>query len=144
MIRIAVLLLTFATSLYAQTAWWEPASPRQGDVVTFYYDAIAGTLPDAGTQVWMHWGIRDANGSWSTPPASIWPQGSVLHTDGVALQSPMTNDGNQVWSVTIDFTTDIEMIGFVFTDRGSNWDNNSGNDWSLTFLSSGTVSWWTP
>ncbi len=144
MIKIAVLLLTLATSLMAQTAWWEPAAPRQGDLVTFYYDAVAGTLPDNGTQVWMHWGILESNGDWSSPPQAIWPAGSLLHSDGVAVQSPMANNGNQVWSVAIDFTPEIEAIAFVFTDRGSNWDNNSGNNWSVTFLSAGTVSWWSP
>jgi cyclomaltodextrinase len=144
MIKLAVLLLTFATSLYAQTAWWEPAAPRQGDVVRFYYDAVAGALPDNGTQVWMHWGVLGDGGAWTTPPNEIWPEGSVLHTDNVALQSPMTNDGNQVWSVSVDFTPDIAAIAFVFTDRGNNWDNNSGNNWELTFLTAGTVSWWTP
>ncbi|MBK6765041.1 MAG: T9SS type A sorting domain-containing protein [bacterium] len=144
MIRIAVLLLTFATSLFAQSAWWEPAAPRQGDVVTFYYDAIAGTLPDNGTQAWMHWGVLADNGNWSTPPQSIWPQGSVLHTDNVALQSPMVNGGNQVWSVSVDFDATTERIAFVFTDRVSNWDNNGGGNWSLELLPSGTVSWWSP
>lgn len=144
MIRIAVLLLTFATSLFAQTAWWEPTAPRQGDLVTFYYDAIAGALPDNGSQVWMHWGVLGDNGSWSTPPQAIWPAGSQLHTDNVALQSPMTNVGNQVWSVTVDFDTATEAIAFVFTDRGNNWDNNSGNNWELELLAGGTVSWWSP
>lgn len=144
MIRTAVLLLIFATSLFAQTAWWEPAAPRQGDVVTFYYDAIAGALPDNGSQVWMHWGILAANGNWSTPPQAIWPAGSQLHSDNVAVQSPMTNTGNQVWSLSIDFDDLTEAIAFVFTDRQNNWDNNAGNNWSIQFLAGGTVSWWTP
>jgi len=144
MIRVAVLTLILATSLFAQSSWTEPALPRQGDLVTFYYDAIAGALPDNGTQVWMHWGVLGDNGSWSTPPQSIWPVGSQLHSDNVALQSPMTNTGNQVWSVTVDFTPEIAAIAYVFTDRANNWDNNAGNNWELTFLAAGTVSWWSP
>lgn len=144
MIRIAVLLLTFATSLMAQTAWWEPSAPRQGDLVTFYYDAVAGALPDNGSQVWMHWGILGDNGSWSTPPQEIWPAGSLLHSDNIALQSPMANAGDQVWSVTVDFDMTTEAIAFVFTDRGNNWDNNSGNNWELELLAGGTVAWWSP
>ncbi|MBK8127908.1 MAG: T9SS type A sorting domain-containing protein [bacterium] len=144
MIRVAVLLLILATSLRAQTTWTEPAAPRQGDAVTFFYDALAGTLPDNGTQVWMHWGILDDLGAWGTPPQEIWPAGSQLHSDNVALQSPMTNGGNQVWSVTVDFTPEIASIAYVFTDRGNNWDNNAGNNWELVFLAAGTVSWWSP
>lgn len=144
MIRVAVLLLILATSLRAQTTWTEPAAPRQGDAVTFFYDALAGTLPDNGTQVWMHWGILNDLGAWGAPPQEIWPAGSQLHSDNVALQSPMTNGGNQVWSVTVDFTPEITSIAYVFTDRGNNWDNNAGNNWELVFLAAGAVSWWSP
>ncbi len=144
MIKFAAMLLTIASSLYAQSTWWEPAAPRQGDVVTFYYDAIAGALPDNGSQVWMHWGLLAENGDWSTPPQAVWPAGSRLHTDNIALQSPMVNGGNQVWSVTVDFTPEVELIAFVFTDGGNNWDSNNGNNWSLEFLTAGIVSWWSP
>jgi hypothetical protein len=142
-IRILILFVAAAVS-FAQTAWWEPAAPRIGDVVTIYYDANVGTLSPTAS-VWMHWGVYDpVTTNWSTPPAPIWPAGSVLHTDNIALQSPMTNNGAGISSVTIDFDNVTENIAFVFTDRQNNWDNNGGSNWTISLLPQGLVSWWTP
>jgi glycosidase len=140
-----ILILFSATAMcFAQTAWWVPAAPRIGDQITIYYDANIGSLNPDGA-VWMHWGVYDiGSGDWSAPPNEIWPEGSILHSDNVALQSPLINDGEGLFSVTIDMDDVTEAIAFVFTDRGDNWDNNGGNDWLLEFEAAGLVSWWSP
>ncbi len=144
--RILALLL-FAASASAQHVWWTPAAPRIGDVLTIYYDtAPAGGIEPTTAALWLHWGVYDPIGdSWSTPPNNIWPAGSHIHTDNVAVQSPMAEGANDVWSVTVNFSgTTIENIAFVFTDGANTWDSNGGADWHLTFTQAGTVSWWTP
>ncbi|MBU0692226.1 hypothetical protein KKH18_10505, partial [bacterium] len=141
---LRILFLLTAAACFAQTAWWEPVAPRIGDEVTFYYDANVGTLAP-GSSIVMHWGVLDpGTGNWSTPPAEIWPAGSVLWTDNVALRSPMTNDGSGVYALTIDFNNEVEHIAFVFSSGPNDWDNNGGNNWVLDFLEEGLVSWWTP
>ena len=141
-----LIIFLLATSAFSQTVWWEPAAPRVGDVLTIYYDTTpAGGIEPATPALWLHWGILDPeNGSWSTPPQAIWPEGSHLHTHNVAVQSPMDEGANGVWSVTIDFDTATQDIAFAFTDGANTWDNNNGNNWEIHFLQSGTVSWWTP
>ena len=143
-ILLSLLLLTCLAS--AQTVWWEPAAPRVGDVLTIFYDTRpAGGLEPSTPALWLHWGILDPeNGSWSTPPEAIWPAGSHLHTDSVAVQSSMNEGTDSVWSVTIDFDNNTTNIAFVFTDGANTWDNNGGNNWEIHFLQAGTVSWWTP
>ena len=139
----AVLLAVAAA--YAQPASWAPAAPRAGDVVTIRYDARLGTLGAQAGAVWLHWGVLDVQaGNWSTPPVAIWPAGSHLHTDNVAVQSPMARGADSVWSITIDFDTTIDDAAFVFTDGQNHWDNNNGQDWAMHFAPPGTVSWWTP
>ena len=142
---LRLLILVSAAACFAQTAWWEPAAPRIGDEVTIYYDANVGTLAP-GSAVVMHWGVFDpGTGDWTTPPDEIWPAGSVLWTDNVALRSPMTNDGSGVYSLVVDFSgTTIENIAFVFSSGPDDWDNNGGSNWAIEFLEEGLVSWWTP
>lgn len=142
LLLLATLLVT--VNLSAQTVWYEPAAPRVGDVLTIYYDArpTGGLEPTVGS-VWLHWGIFN-NNAWTQPPPSIWPAGSHLHSDNVALQSPMTEQGDSVWRITIDFDTATHVIAHVFTDGQNSWDNNNGADWHLEFVQSGMVSWWSP
>ncbi len=144
---LAILIyLCLTTAASAQTVWWEPAAPRVGDVLTIYYDTRpAGGIEPATAALWLHWGILNPdNGSWSTPPQSIWPPNSHLHTDNIALQSPMIEQADSVWHISIDFDDSTQDIAFVFTDGANIWDNNNGANWEVHFLQAGTVSWWTP
>jgi cyclomaltodextrinase / maltogenic alpha-amylase / neopullulanase len=143
-LTLLLAILAISAQLLAQTVWYEPAAPRVGDVVTIYYDARpAGGLDPTTPNVWLHWGLFNT-GAWTTPPQAIWPAGSHLHTDNIAVQSPMTEQGDSVWRVTIDFDTATHVIAHVFTNGTGTWDNNSGQDWHLDFIQSGTVSWWNP
>lgn len=144
-LALAFVLAIVVGMAIGQTVSWEPASPRVGDAVTFRYDSRVGSLGPTVTTLWMHWGVLDpSTGSWSTPPQAIWPAGSRLHTDNVAVQSPMTRGQDTVWTVSIDFDTSVHDMAFVFTDGGSQWDNNNGNNWIINFVQAGTVSWWIP
>jgi len=138
--------LCLATGAFAQTVWWEPAAPRVGDVLIIYYDTRPpGGIEPATPALWLHWGILNPeNGAWSTPPESIWPPNSHLHTDNIAVQSPMIERPDSVWYISIDFDDSTTDIAFAFTDGVNTWDNNNGNNWEVHFLPSGTVSWWTP
>jgi hypothetical protein len=139
-----IFLVGVSTAGYSQLVWTEPLAPRVGDVLTIYYDPRpAGGLEPTITQCWLHWGIFNT-GSWAQPPTNIWPAGSHLHTDNIALQSPMIEQGDSVWRVTIDFDTATHVIAFVFTTGSGQWDNNNGADWHVEFVQAGTVSWWVP
>lgn len=143
---LLVSLTMLTAAAYAQRVYWEPGAPRIGDPVTFYYDTrYAEGLDPSVSQIWMHWGIFDPETeNWSTPPEGIWPPGSHLHTDSIALQSPMTEGADSVWQLDVNFDTTVAAIAFVFTDGGSNWDNNNGVDWVLLFVEPGIPCWWTP
>jgi cyclomaltodextrinase / maltogenic alpha-amylase / neopullulanase len=143
LVILLAFLATAAPSFGA--AWWEPASPRVGDVVTIHYDPRGGPINPTVTTLWLHWGVYDpATSSWSTPPQAIWPPNSRLHTDHVAVQSPMTHNADTTWQVAIDFDTTVHDMAFVLTDGVSLWDNNNNHNWIINFVTPGTVSWWTP
>jgi glycosidase len=142
---LALVLLCTTVSLFAQPASWQPELPRLGDVVTISYNPRLGTISPNTATLWLHWGVYDpATQSWSTPPQSIWPAGSRLHSDNVAVQSPMVRGTDSIWTVSIDFDTSVHHVSFVFTDGASSWDNNSNNNWIIDFVTPGTVSWWAP
>ncbi|MBU0507355.1 T9SS type A sorting domain-containing protein [bacterium] len=145
-LAIAAALLILSGVSLGQPVYWIPEAPRVGDVLTIYYDTRpAGGLEPSVSQIWLHWGVYDpSSGNWSTPPQGIWPAGSRLHSDNIALQSPMTRHADSVFYVAIDFDTSVHDIQFVFTDGQSTWDNNNGNNWTIHFQSLGTVAWWTP
>lgn len=128
-----VLCLLGAARLNAQSAWWIPEEPELGQAVTLYYDAVAGSLPNNATSVILHWGVNETGpGGWQQPPAGIWPAGTTLWSDNIAARTPLTPLGGGQFSVTIDPTEDITSIHFVVTD-GTNWDNNSNQNWDLYF-----------
>jgi hypothetical protein len=75
--------------LFAQNgSWWEPAYPLSGDTITVWFDpAASAEMPDNVSSLVLHWGINETGpGDWQTPPQSLWPAGTVLHSDKVAAQ----------------------------------------------------------
>ena len=140
----SLVLFLVAGAVFGQPAWWEPSAPVIGQTFTIYYDDIEGTLPDNSSEVWLHWGIYDPlTGNWSIPPQSSWPLGSQgVGSD--ACQSPMVRGTDDIWYVEIDPDTTMESIAFVFTDMQNNWDNNSGNNWIINFISGEEPSWYVP
>ncbi|MBU1708120.1 T9SS type A sorting domain-containing protein [bacterium] len=141
---ILMITLLLGTTALAQHVWWTPEAPAVGQPFTMSYDSRIGVLGPNITQVWMHWGVVDDGGNWSAPPASIWPAGSQLSVDGYACQSPMVAGADTVWTLYIDPDTSIRHIEFVFTDLGDNWDNNSGANWRIDFVTGEVVAWWSP
>ncbi len=141
---VSTVILVSISAVNAQVAWWEPEMPLIGQEFTIFYDASQGTIPEDSDEIWLHWGVVDGLGNWAAPPEEIWPDGSQLSGDGFACQSPMIEGENSVWSVTINPTDDMDLIEFVFTDMGDNWDNNGNNNWNISFITEETVSWWSP
>ncbi len=112
-------------------AWWSPEEPEPGDEVTIYYNAAAGTIPTSADQINLHWGINEAgHGNWNEPPEEMWPEDTVPWGDGMAVQSPMNELGDNLWSVSIPSNDTTYSIHFVFT-TGSDWDTNSGANWDI-------------
>jgi len=124
---IVLLCLFVSSNSIAQVAWVDPAEPEAGDLVTVYYDANEGTLP-ATIQINLHWGIN----SWTQPPETMWPAGTVIADAGMSVRTPMIDGGDGVWSLAIQTDETVEVLDFVFTN-GSSWDNNNGQDWHIPF-----------
>ena len=115
----------------AQVSWWEPEAPNPGDLLTIYYDDIAGTLPDDGTGVKLHWGINETgHGFWQKAPESMWPEGTVLWSDTVAVQTPMTKISPGLWRLSIQTDSETQSLHYV-TTNGTQWDNNSNANWDV-------------
>ncbi len=112
-------------------SWYSPEDPEPGDLLTVYYNAAAGTLPDDAVNVRLHWGINQVGqGQWQEPPAAMWPPGTVPAGDGMAVQTPMNSDGVSLWSLSIQTDDTTRTLHYVVTD-GSHWDNNSGENWNI-------------
>lgn len=109
--------------------WWMPLEPETGDQVSVYYNTTAGELP-AGP-VSLHWGVNQVGaGNWNEPPAAIWPAGTVPAGDGMAVRTPMIDEGDGIWSLQIEAAEGIDSFHWVFTN-GSSWDSNGGQNWDL-------------
>ena len=127
---LSLFMLLTSMAVAQERAWWEPAEPQPGDSITIFYDAKVGTIPEGSEQVKLHWGINGAPGAWNPPPEEVWPEGTVAMADGQAVQSPMTLQGDDVWFIEVATLDTFDLLLFVFTN-GSNWDNNSSQDWIL-------------
>ncbi|MCB2199284.1 T9SS type A sorting domain-containing protein [bacterium] len=130
----SLLLFTLLPAVVlAQSATWDPTNPDPGDVVTITYDANIGTIPASTSSLKLHWGINQSSqGNWEQPPESIWPEGSVPWSDNLAVQSPMVDQGEGVWQISISTHEEIETLHFVVTN-GTAWDNNSESNWNINF-----------
>ena len=135
-------VLAMAAAVQAQISWTEPVAPQIGQDLTVYYDSAEGAVPAGNVR--LHWGVYDPESTdWLTPPEANWPTGSQLHTDGVALQSPMADQGDGLYAVVLPSTEPMEHIAYVFTD-GSNWESNQGANWIVDYVEEGLACWWTP
>ncbi|MFA7329636.1 MAG: alpha-amylase family glycosyl hydrolase [Candidatus Delongbacteria bacterium] len=109
--------------------WWTPLEPETGDVVSVFYNTGPGTLP--GGPVLLHWGVNESGaGNWVEPPQAVWPAGTVAVGDGMAVRSPMVDEGGGVWSIQLTAVEEINSLHWVFTN-GSAWDSNGGGNWNL-------------
>jgi cyclomaltodextrinase / maltogenic alpha-amylase / neopullulanase len=108
--------------------WWTPLEPEVGETVSLYYDTAAGSLPGTADVV-LHWGVNETgHGNWQLAPEEMWPAGSSAI--GVAVQSPLTDIGDGIWTIELTVAELIHSVHWVFTD-GSNWDSNSDANWNI-------------
>jgi cyclomaltodextrinase / maltogenic alpha-amylase / neopullulanase len=141
--RHLFLLLVLPLSLFSQGVTWDPLQPLLGQTLTITYNTSEGTLPEGASQVILHWAEYDSDtGNWILPPEENWPDGSSS-PDGFALQSPLVQ-GDVAWTVEIPSTVEMQEIAFVFTDGQGNWDNNSNENWILTYMSDEVICYWSP
>ena len=109
--------------------WWSPLEPQTDDLVSIFYNLAPGTLP-AGP-VLLHWGINENGaGNWTEPPQAIWPAGTTPAGDGMAVRSPMADEGGGIWSIQIPAAAGVTSLHWVFTN-GTAWDSNGGGNWNL-------------
>lgn len=84
---------------------YDSSKLTQGSTFTIYY---SGSLVNSSS-VSLHWGYN----GW-TSPANV----------------TMTKDSSGFWEGTVTIPSSATKLDFDFTD-GTNWDNNSGQDWHL-------------
>lgn len=101
---------------------WTPLDPTLTDHIII-------TCKNATANSKLHWGVND----WQTALTAYQPIGTIPSTGG-AVQTPFNNvDGN--WQVELGPFNNIEQvvtkINFVIKHE-STWDNNGGNDYSIT------------
>ena len=140
-IGVVLLLLSFAVS--AQVSWWEPQFPISGDTLTINIDPTqSSNIPNNTASLVLHWGVNESGaGQWATPPANLWPAGTVLHSDGVAARTPMAKISESLWTVKVPTDASIQTLHYVFNtgtpaSPGAGWENNGGNNWNVTFFQS--------
>ncbi|MCK4328859.1 T9SS type A sorting domain-containing protein [candidate division WOR-3 bacterium] len=122
-----ILMLLAPPLLSQDQAWWEPENPSPGDSVSIFYNVRQGTLPESSSWIKLHWGIN----GWDEPPEVLWPPGTTPWGDGHAVESPMMQDNDTIWSISLETNQSVEIIDFVFHNNLDQWDNNSGQDWHI-------------
>jgi cyclomaltodextrinase / maltogenic alpha-amylase / neopullulanase len=123
LLGLFLVLTLMASPALAQQAWWDPVSPDPGDAVTIYYDQNEGSI-STGT-IKLHWGVN----SWQQPPFGMWPP-NTLPAGGGPVQTVMLDQGNGIWSLTIQTQVSTTQLDFVFTN-GPLWDDHFGFDWHI-------------
>jgi 1,4-alpha-glucan branching enzyme len=121
LIQIILITLIFTVPSFAVVVYWTPSTPAPGGIVTIYYNAVEGTLPDNANPVYIHLGIN----GWSN-----------------VNDHAMSADSEPGWwKYVFTIPSNCEVIDFVFTDLQGNWDNNGGVgvDWHINLNY-----YWTP
>ena len=117
---------------------WQPAEPTNNDLITI-------TISDPVAVPYLHWGVNAAGSNWQTPDNVYWPSGSVLFNGtGPAIETPFTgpdSEGNYTLIIgSFDNAAQtVNSVDFVIHFANDTWDNNNGNDYHITFSSSGIV-----
>ncbi|HEY8464178.1 MAG TPA: carbohydrate-binding protein [Bacillota bacterium] len=98
----------FGSFHLGETVFIEPSIARRGDPIRINYQ---GLLKNSGADaVYLHYGFD----RWNSPQTvAMYPS-----PEGI-FQAEVRANGN------------YEM-NFCFKDSANNWDNNSGQDWSIT------------
>lgn len=131
---VFVLILIAVVGLHApllaqSVSWTDPLVVEPGGTVVIRYDVTLGTIPGIPGSVELEWGIDETgSGEWTLPPQSMRPAGSHM-VDGV-LRTPMTDLGDNIWSITITTLETIESVHYNVVS-GTNVDDNSGESWDI-------------
>jgi 1,4-alpha-glucan branching enzyme len=144
-IYIIMTLLLFTLPVFAQNgSWWESTFPVSGDTITIYFDPTQNNeIPNNVSSLVLHWGVNESGtGNWQAPPVYLWPPGTVLHTDGIAARSPMTQVSANLWQIVIPTDSTILSLHYVVNDGtpsnpGAHWGHNTGGgNWNITLYQS--------
>jgi hypothetical protein len=95
-------------------------------------DTITLTIDGVGQGATLHWGVNN----WTQPIAAYRPAGSTLWTDNVACRTPFNGPENNTLTAKIGPFNDpaqaVTEINFVINYADFTWDNNNGNDYTIT------------
>jgi len=94
---------------------WTPAQPTRNDAITITW----------GKPARLHWGVDGSLlGHWSPPPAEYWPAGSVLWSDGQAIETPLVGpDADGKYRVVVGpfSQTTVHEVNFVMHNNDGTW-----------------------
>lgn len=101
-----------------------PEKPSKDDVITI-------TAANGRDGMILHWGVNN----WTKPIQNYLPAGSEYYSDGKAARTPFVKGEDGKYTAKIGPFNDSEQVvktvNFV-TNTGSDWDNNSGQDYSFS------------
>jgi hypothetical protein len=111
---------------------WSPVNPTPDDTITLTIDGV-------GQGATLHWGVNN----WKQPIAVYRPAGSTLWTDNVACRTAFNGPENNTLTVTIgpfnDPAQPVDEINFVINYADFTWDNNNGNDYTITITDQSAI-----
>ncbi|MDA3944249.1 MAG: hypothetical protein PF694_12010 [Bacteroidetes bacterium] len=108
---------------------WYPEEASTNDVLTIVVNDDAAMSNDAR----LHWGVND----WNLPNELYWPAGTQAWNDGLAVQSPLQQNGS-AWTIQLgpfnQSAQSVSQLDFVIHYGGDSWNNNEGNDWHIPII----------
>jgi hypothetical protein len=108
---------------------WYPEEVSTNDVLTIVVNEDAAMSADAR----LHWGIND----WNLPNEFYWPSGTQAWNDGLAVQSPLQQNGS-AWTIQLgpfnQSAQAVSHLDFVLHYGGDSWNNNNGSDWHIPII----------
>ncbi len=114
---------------------WTPVTPTK-------FDSVRITVTNCTVGAKLHWGVN----GWTAPASVYWPQGSLLWSDGAAIESPMSGPSNGTCTITIgpfdNPAQPVTEVDFVIHFNDGSWDNNNSQDYKIKFMSGDVV--WSP
>jgi hypothetical protein len=104
---------------------WDPVNPTPEDSITI-------TLNGISQGATLHWAVNN----WTAPNTVYRPAGSTMWSDGIACRTVFDGPTDNTLTVTIGpFNNPVQVvteINFVINYANNTWDNNNGNDYTIT------------
>ncbi|MBI2418632.1 MAG: T9SS type A sorting domain-containing protein [Ignavibacteriales bacterium] len=117
---------------------WVPLAATKNDTITV-------VVKNASTGAKLHWGVNNTGATWQMPDSAYWPAGTVkFGGTGPAVESPFVGP-DTAGTLTLKIGPFnlagkvVDRVAFVIHFNDNTWNNNGGNDYHITFDTSGSA-----